>query len=255
MKYFVVSDVHGYFDLLMETLESCGYDKSNPNHCLISLGDLFDRGDKSYEVLQFVNSIPDKNKILVMGNHEDCLIDCIVREGFKSHDYHNKTDATVKEFYEKATGEEPSLAPQKLLNWLRTWEPYKQYQNSTVNYAVIGDKIFVHGWIPYWIREFSQLELTDYTDWYDARWDNGMRQWFYGVRIPGYTIFCGHIHTSFGNSRYHHKGVEFIDPDEDYEDSDVEVKEYFEPFIDDGIVALDACTAYSGKMNCYVFEQ
>ena len=28
----------------------------------------------------------------------------------------------------------------------------------------------------------------------------------------------------------------------------------FSPFIDDGIIALDACTAYSGFVNCVVID-
>ena len=56
------------------------------------------------------------------------------------------------------------------------------------------------------------------------------------------TIVCGHWHTSYGHSKYEHKGTEFG------EDAD------FSPYYGPGIIAIDACTAFSGKSNCLVIE-
>ena len=56
------------------------------------------------------------------------------------------------------------------------------------------------------------------------------------------TIVCGHWHTSYGHSKYEHKGTEFG------EDAD------FSPYYGPGIIAIDACTAFSGKVNCLVIE-
>ena len=56
------------------------------------------------------------------------------------------------------------------------------------------------------------------------------------------TIICGHWHTSYGHSRYEGKGSEFG------EDAD------FSPYMAPGIIALDACTAYSGIVNCIIIE-
>lgn len=56
------------------------------------------------------------------------------------------------------------------------------------------------------------------------------------------TIVCGHWHTSYGHSKYEHKGSEFG------EDAD------FSPYYGPGIIAIDACTAFSGKVNCLVIE-
>ena len=59
MKYFIFSDVHGFYDELMLALNNAGFDKDNPEHIIISLGDLLDRGPKPLQCLQFVNSIPN----------------------------------------------------------------------------------------------------------------------------------------------------------------------------------------------------
>ena len=59
----------------------------------------------------------------------------------------------------------------------------------------------------------------------------------------------GHWHTSFGQCYYHEYGVEFV--------RNKYVSELFAeygPFIDDGIVALDACTVVSRFVNVYVIE-
>ena len=57
------------------------------------------------------------------------------------------------------------------------------------------------------------------------------------------TIICGHWHTSFGHSTIDHAGSQF-GPDAN-----------FRPFYGTGIIALDACTAVSGFVNCIVVER
>ena len=56
------------------------------------------------------------------------------------------------------------------------------------------------------------------------------------------TILCGHWHCSYGHAVYEHKGSEF--------GSDADFSPYYGP----GIIALDACTAHSRKVNVIVIE-
>ena len=74
-KYFIVADVHGYFDILNQSLKEAGFDENNPEHFFVSLGDLLDRGKQPRECLQFVNSL--ERKILIRGNHEDLMEEMI----------------------------------------------------------------------------------------------------------------------------------------------------------------------------------
>jgi len=39
-KFFVFSDVHGFYKELMKALDDKGFDMENPNHYIISCGDL-----------------------------------------------------------------------------------------------------------------------------------------------------------------------------------------------------------------------
>ena len=55
-------------------------------------------------------------------------------------------------------------------------------------------------------------------------------------------LLCGHWHCSYGHVRYEDKGSEF-GPDAD-----------FSPYYGPGVIALDACTAHSGKINILTLE-
>ncbi len=65
MRKFIIGDIHGCFDELMELTEKIGLKE---NDILISLGDIVDRGNKSKEVYEYFLNRP--NSIVLMGNHE-----------------------------------------------------------------------------------------------------------------------------------------------------------------------------------------
>ena len=66
MKYFFISDVHGEYDKMISALAVSGFDMEKDT--LISLGDPFDRGPKSKDVLEFIMACP--HHIIVIGNHD-----------------------------------------------------------------------------------------------------------------------------------------------------------------------------------------
>lgn len=61
----IIGDIHGCFDELVELLEKIELTKDD---LLISVGDLVDRGPKSYQVVNFFRERP--NSVAIMGNHE-----------------------------------------------------------------------------------------------------------------------------------------------------------------------------------------
>lgn len=263
-KYFVTSDVHGYYDILMNELKKCGWEQNNPDHIFISCGDLLDRGSQPKECLQFVNNLPDDRKLLIRGNHEILLFDAIKRGGFCTHDYSNGTAHTVY-YLNNDDGKETSLAKNYayLVNVYES-EDWKNYFYDTVPFALLSMKnkkyVFVHGWLPnYLTGKGSWNKLVDLTnnmenlsikDWeHEAMWANGMLNWKRGRLVDEDAIVvCGHFHTSWGHTHLHNTGIEF----NDFDPTDPE--QHFEPFIDKGIIALDACCAWSHKLNVYVIE-
>ena len=121
-----------------------------------------------------------------------------------------------------------------------------------VDYFETEHYICVHGWIPCTPISLSSTEkayvsIPDWRNagkelWEKARWINGMEAAHSGIVEPGKTILCGHWHCSFGHANYEHDGSEF------------EYDANFTPYRANGIIALDACTALSGKVNCVVIE-
>jgi len=65
MRKFVVGDIHGCYDELVELIEMINLKDED---LLIALGDIVDRGNKSKEVYQYLKDRP--NTVVLMGNHE-----------------------------------------------------------------------------------------------------------------------------------------------------------------------------------------
>ena len=64
MKY-VMSDIHGCYDEFINMLELINFNEGDE---LYILGDIFDRGDKPIQILDYI--ISHKNIHLIKGNHE-----------------------------------------------------------------------------------------------------------------------------------------------------------------------------------------
>lgn len=90
MKYFVCSDIHGYFNEWLSALKEKGFDINNPEHKIIVCGDLFDRGHQPKQIIDFILSNKDKF-ILIRGNHEDLMQDMIDRNKNTYGDLRNGT--------------------------------------------------------------------------------------------------------------------------------------------------------------------
>ena len=248
MKYFIVADVHGFYNLMKSALDAAGFDRDNPEHIFVSLGDAFDRGEQSREVLEFMLGLPRDRRILIRGNHEDLMEDAIARRYFLSYDISNGTAHTACQLTGKVTGCDA-------LEEMRHYSLYNEYIANCVDYYETSRAVFVHGWIPHYVEHkgfTNQYKRHDYwvdwrnadqSNWKAARWDNGMECWGDGVREPNKTIFCGHWHTSWARAYMDKTCTEWSrNPDD------------FKPWQRAGIVALDGCIAWSGVFNCYVWE-
>lgn len=254
-KYFIMSDIHGFFNEMQKSLNEKGFDINNPDHIFVHLGDLLDRGSQTLETLKWVNSLPDDRKILIKGNHEDLLEDVFERGQFLLHDMHNGTIGTVINLAKAKMSEEEvfyyygrEISSNIIFKASRN-KMLKKYLKSLRDWAEIGNYILVHGWIPCIkiIGEtadiYKTIENWKEGDWIKARWVNGADAWSQGINIENKTIICGHYHTSWAHSHLHGVGSEF--------GKDA----HFEPFVDKGIACIDACTAATGICNCYVIEE
>ena len=255
MKLFVMSDIHSFFEEMAEALEKNGFEMDNPDHCVVVCGDLFDRGHDAKKMFDFAKWLAERDRLVyIYGNHEELLFDCIdevlAGRGVSSHHISNGTFDTICQITE--------MGKYDLGYGLFDREVFKErikeltdfiYENA-VDYAEAGEYIFVHGWIPCDPINGKVDENWDDEDanWHGARWINGMSAWARGARLEGKTIVCGHFHASWGHSHLHLDRKEF--PQKGVKGW----QESFRPFYDEGIIAIDACTPYSGYVNCVVLE-
>lgn len=256
--YFVTTDIHSYFDIFKKELLKQGFDEKNEEHYLIICGDLFDRGQQAKELLNWILEFNKTGRlILIRGNHEDLLFDCLKElEEARHMSPHHISNGTLNTICQLCDLNEFDVQmgfyDYKKIHKKLT--PLLELINTMKNYYELDKYVFVHGWVPYTLQdshdpnqqegEFSCVMIPEIDlnaeefMWKSARWYNGMQEWYRGITIPDKTIVCGHWHCSYGQFHYHNKGFgEFEDTSD------------FSPFIDQGIVALDACTAFSGKIN------
>lgn len=264
VKYFASGDIHSYFDNWMAYLNNAGFEIDNPEHKIIICGDLFDRGDQTVECFEFVKCLHLQDRLVyVRGNHEDLLFDC-VRQIKRRFDIprHHISNGTVKTVAHLADTNQYDIlcnCYDKKLFEERTQEVLEFIDKNTVDYFELGNYIFVHGWVPcdsddpnmYHARK--SVTLADKNTWSDkwdaARWLNGMDCWNQGAQPEGKTVVCGHWHTSWGHCKFHGHTTEF--PHIAIKGA----KNSFKPFVEDGIIAIDGCTAYTGLVNVVVFTQ
>ena len=250
-KLYVCSDIHGFFNEFKRALDDADFEPNNPEHLLIGCGDYMDRGSQPYETMQYLKSI--SNKVLCKGNHETLLLECLKRQEAWSHDIQNGTDKTIAilgKYYET--------------RWTPTWyescvvieKPMQEWISNMVNYFETCNYIFCHGFIPCYTsgvkpwhkRNVIYSKRDDWrsatdSEWEDAMWINGMKACgIDNVYEEGKIIVVGHYHTSWGRKQFENK-------DELGENAD------FNPFYyKDKLIAIDACTAYSKKVNILVLE-
>lgn len=67
MSIYVMSDIHGCYQHFLAMLDKISF---SDDDCLIIAGDYIDRGEQSYEMLNWVEHCPD-NVRLIRGNHEE----------------------------------------------------------------------------------------------------------------------------------------------------------------------------------------
>lgn len=233
MKLYVCSDIHGYFDEFKKALDEAGFKENNPNHLLVVCGDTTDRGTQPLEVISYLSKLMMKNKcVVIKGNHEQLVIDCLNKKYPGTHDFSNGTFDTICD-----------LGGAK---WGRPFDEcciivsdrFKAFVNKMVNYFETENYVFVHGWIPV---NCDDWRFAHQKEWDDAMWLCGPKMALGELNNTGKTIVFGHWHTSY-----------LWAIKEGYSEFGKDAK--FDPFFGDGFIAIDGCTAHTGRVNVLVLE-
>lgn len=247
MKYYVVSDIHGFYSKFHSALENAGFFADTEPHKLVVLGDLFDRGREARMLQSFILERMEKDEvILIRGNHEDLFVDLVTTDcgmAYRHHKLNGTYDTALQ-----LTGFDAQEAFARCAAFADAAQKtpfYQQILPVMVDYFETKHYVFVHGWIPCHAADGEYRPHSDWRaaspfEWQRARWYNGMD----AIRgtTEEKTIVCGHWHASYGHARYEGKGGEF--------DEGADFSPYYAP----GIIAVDGCTAYSGLVNIVVLE-
>lgn len=263
MKYFVIADIHSFYDLMIEALDKSGFDINNPEHIIISLGDTMDRGNKPLQVISFLLDLYNKKRaILIRGNHEDLLEDLLDRGYLGMYDEHNGTFDTVYRLGFDATKVKRSKSEayndlELLCDAVKKMDVLKKYYKALIDFYETDNYVFTHGFIPidniYGYPEYKpNWRISSKYDWTKARFFNGISLCSeYNIKIPNKTIVVGHFHASYGHVRQTHG---FDINERDAYDLEFAKDADFTPFYDTGIIAIDACTAYTKTVNVLVLD-
>lgn len=84
-RTLLISDIHGELYLFKELLEQVKYDDAKDQ--LILLGDYIDRGLASKEVLDFIMTLKENGAKVLMGNHEQIMLDVFEKENKYEWDF------------------------------------------------------------------------------------------------------------------------------------------------------------------------
>ena len=286
-KYFVVSDIHGFYQELIDALKSAQYDKNNNEHILIVLGDIFDRGDNPWEVYQFLKSIPEDKLILIRGNHEQLLLDLVKQRCPCQADFSNGTYKTLV-----MLSEDPSIAE---YNWiLQHKEEYKDfkelykhahkiyekakerlYNNKKLNeildwiesdrwryFYEIGKYIFVHSFIPLQIIDKAFGTVRYNPNWRTSSSEDDLKESTWGCPYKlfkaglfdeeikkGKILVCGHWHSSdfYNHLIYSNQREKWLD----IRSSNPIFKSEQYP----NLIGIDACTALTHQINVLIINE
>lgn len=234
MKYFVISDTHGFFTETLAALKKAGFNPATDT--IIHAGDLIDRGPHPRELYRYINSCPQH--IFIKGNHEDCMEKMLVR-GPLDHDYHNGTVKTLWQWLDLPQMDEFRFDKIRDLMFYDT--DWIDYMSQCVNAVQIDQYYITHAWMP-------ELPATT-SDWEAIRWINGMAAALSNP-IDNHTVICGHWHTSWGHVRREQPGLS----NNKYAKLAFDENANFDIYEAPGIIAIDACTVHSGRVNVYVFN-
>ena len=234
-KLFVVTDVHGHYSLLKAALDEAGFDRNCEDHLLICCGDYFDRGEENLEVLKFFERL--QHKVLIRGNHEDLLLKLLQTGKILPNHCINGTVQTVESFFGKYAID-PMTAIIDFSGKTRMVDRVCEFISETVHYYETDQYLFVHGWYPDDCETEESRQTASDEQWEKARWKKWTEHYQGTPPVPGKIVVCGHVPTQNGWK---------ADPRRSKDCADI--------FYGNGIIALDAGTCDSGKINVLVITE
>lgn len=160
MRYFIVSDIHSFYTEFRKSIYKAGFRLNNPEHKLVILGDLFDRGKESVELFKFLQR-HNKKIIYVCGNHEELFLELTEKHYVQTHDFTNGTLSTFLQF--AGTGD---ITLSELQTIIKAHPVYKLIERIAAGprYIEIGNYVLCHS-TPFdtWGNPYQQNRIQSKT--------------------------------------------------------------------------------------------
>lgn len=235
MKYFVISDIHSYYDEMIQSLQKSGFNSNNQNHHLLVLGDLFDRGPKSNEVLLYLHTLHMSGKCtIVLGNHDIFLLELLKGNYAKTmfNVLHNGHGYTL----EQLSGTRPNEdnLDDIRIKIIKEYPYLNDWISSFPLYLELEEYVFVHGGI-----DGSNKKWKTETTIRDFVWGKE----FDLLRIPDKIVVCGH--TRVATIKKKTKNYKLL-----YKNH----PEYFKILNLEGKIMIDCFVEISHELNVLVLE-
>jgi len=207
-RTLVIGDIHGNYKGFRQALERCNF--NNDRDTLISLGDVVDGHNESFEVVEELLRI--KNLIPIKGNHDDWFNTWIQtgdnpsnwQQGQKatgmSYLAHSRPEQPWFEFNFDKTGFDISIKPNDIPD-----NHIEFFANQLPYYIDKDNNLFVHGGFNrhYPLKEQGDILWWDRDLWSQALSYKGMSA-VEGIKHPKFKmvdefneIFIGHTSTQF----------------------------------------------------------
>lgn len=262
-KYFIFSDVHGEYNALIKSLEEAGYERGNPNHKLVSLGDNFDRGPDSRKIYNFLT----QNKaICVKGNH-DAMFQEYLEKGMDGefvlfNILHNGMAETIKSFSGLQDNQFSVDTLQRARNNIQSRDTLLRWIQQMPLFYETDTFVFVHAGIDPtlgdWRKTSEHYALWDIEDSHKPC-----------VNVNNKVIIFGHHHAF----RVRNNGVAAGMGDPDLNSVELRTNSCDEngnhhfcrlacygntdenrPYVSGNKIAIDGCTNLTKKVNVVVVE-
>lgn len=171
MKTYLIGDIHGEYEKLLSCLQQVNFNYENDT--LIQLGDVCDRGLKTFECVEELLKI--KNLIAIRGNHDDCWYQSI-RMGTQNLLFNQGGKETLESYIKNCDSEREYVM--KMSGYSTDYEftdmpipHYVFWQNQKPYHIDKDNNLFIHGGFN---RHHLIEEVEKYGNISDLWWDRDL---------------------------------------------------------------------------------
>ena len=142
-KTYAVGDLHGRFDVLLESIRLIEEDAGDAGGTFYILGDMIDRGPQSSQIIAHLMTGPTKPNWVwrtLKGNHESMMLMCLMDTRHLKWWLKSGGNTTLKSYgYEDGDALQPLRIPIEHLIWV----------NALPSYFEDEYRIYVHAGVPF----------------------------------------------------------------------------------------------------------